>query len=295
MSSLKAVRDALGVPGDGDLPIHGVSSASNPRPETLSFLTRWSEDSAALVAAHPRTVFIVPLEADTPAPNVVPTARPRLAYAQVLRDVLDAAEVAEIAPTAVVDPDATIGPDVSIGHFAVIEAGVVLEEGVRIEHHVVLKSGVTVGALSRVGSQTTIGGPGFGFEVDEDGKPLRIGHRGGVVIGADVEIGQHCSIAQGTIEPTRIADHVKIDDCVFIAHNVQVGEAAFVIACSEISGSVTIGARAWVSPGSVVINKVSIGEDALVGIGAVVIRDVEPNVVVAGVPAKPRGPRHPES
>ena len=41
------------------------------------------------------------------------------------------------------------------------------------------------------------------------------------------------------------------------------------------------------------INKVAIGEDALVGIGAVVVKDVDPNTIVAGVPAKPRGLRYP--
>ena len=65
------------------------------------------------------------------------------------------------------------------------------------------------------------------------------------------------------------------------------------IAGAEISGSVTIGERVWISPEVTVINKVSIGDDALVGIGAVVVRDVEANTVVAGVPAKPRGQRHP--
>jgi UDP-3-O-[3-hydroxymyristoyl] glucosamine N-acyltransferase len=293
MTRMGEVQAALGVEGRGDLEIHGVSSSSSPRPETLSFLTRWSEAAARIVAANPRTVFLVPADAETAAPNVIPTARPRLAYAQVLREVLTSDEVATIAPTAFVDPAAEIGSGVTIGHFAVVEAGVVVGDGVHLDHHVVLKSGVVVGARSRVGNHTAIGGAGFGFEVDDDGKPLRIGHRGGVVIGDDVEIGQHCSIAQGTIEPTRIASHVKIDDCVFIAHNVQVGEAAFIIACSEISGSVRIGARAWVSPAVAVINKVDIGDDALVGIGAVVVKDVDANTIVAGVPAKPRGPRYP--
>ena len=129
--------------------------------------------------------------------------------------------------------------------------------------------------------------------MDDEGHPVRLGHMGGVVIGSDVEIGSHVSIAQGTIEPTVISDHAKIDDCVFIAHNVHVGKSSFVIAGAEISGSVTIGERVWISPEVTVINKVSIGDDALVGIGAVVVRDVEENTVVAGVPAKPRGQRYP--
>ena len=112
MTRMQEVQAALGVEGRGTLEIHGVSTATSPRPETLSFFTAWSEDAARVVAANPRTVFLVPADADTTEPNVIPTARPRLAYAQVLRDVLNPAEVASISPTAYVDPDAEVGPGV---------------------------------------------------------------------------------------------------------------------------------------------------------------------------------------
>ena len=286
------VAAALGATTTSEIAIAGVSTAGNPRPGTLSFLSRWSDEAAATVRENPQTLFLVPADAPE-APNAVRVDRPRLAYALAVRDVLADAAPAEVAPTAYVDPEATVGEGVSIGHFAVVEAGAVLGDGVRLDHHVVVRSGVEIGARSRVGSHTSIGGPGFGFEMDEEGRPIRIGHRGGVVIGEDVEIGSHCSIAQGTIEPTRLDDHVKIDDCVFVAHNVHVGEATFLIAGAEISGSVTIGKRAWVAPEVTVLNKVTIGDDALVGIGAVVISDVPENTIVAGVPARVRGDRHP--
>ena len=220
-------------------------------------------------------------------------ANPRLAYALAVRDCLRDEAEPEVAPTAAVSDGAKIGDRVSIGHFCVIEDGVEIADGAFVDHHVVLRTGVRVGERTRIGSHTSVGGPGFGFEMDDEGHPVRLGHMGGVVIGSDVEIGSHVSIAQGTIEPTVISDHAKIDDCVFIAHNVHVGKSSFVIAGAEISGSVTIGERVWISPEVTVINKVSIGDDALVGIGAVVVRDVEANTVVAGVPAKPRGQRYP--
>ena len=296
MTTFAEVARALGQELDNGTEVRGVSASSAPRPNTLSFVRQWSEDAAATVAGNPDTLFIVPdgaASGPTPGSNVVTAANPRLAYALAVRDCLRDDAEPEVASTAAVSDGAKIGDRVSIGHFCVIEDGVEIADGAFIDHHVVLRTGVSVGERTRIGSHTSVGGPGFGFEMDDEGHPVRLGHMGGVVIGSDVEIGSHVSIAQGTIEPTVISDHAKIDDCVFIAHNVHVGKSSFVIAGAEISGSVSIGERVWISPEVTVINKVSIGDDALVGIGAVVVRDVEANTVVAGVPAKPRGQRYP--
>ena len=295
MTTFAQVIGMLGGESDVETPIHGVSTSSNPRPETLSFMTRWSPESQAVVDGNPDTLFIIPADANVSGGpcNVVAADKPRLAYALALRDALHQEGPATIAATAVVEDSAEIAEGVSIGHFCVVEDGVVIGEGSRIDHHVVLKAGVQIGRNVRIGSHTSVGGHGFGFEMDGNGKPIRIGHRGGVVIGDDVEIGHQCSVAQGTIEPTTIGDHVKIDDCVFIAHNVSIGESSYIIAGAEISGSVTIGERVWISPEVTIINKVTIGDDALVGIGAVVVKNVDPNTIVAGVPAKPRGLRNP--
>ena len=302
MSAVATFADAVrllgGTPlgsGSDAVELTGTSTAANPRPGTVSFMTSWAPGSADVVHGHPRTLWIVPEGADLPAgtTNAVRVGRPRLGFALVVRDLLADEVEPVVAPTAYVDPEAQVHPTASVGHFAVLEAGVEIGPYTRVDHHVVLKTGVRIGAHCRVGAHTSIGGPGFGFETDEDGTPVRIGHRGGVVVGDHVEIGHHVSIAQGTIEPTRLADHVKVDDCVFLAHNVQVGEGSFVIAGAEVSGSVTIGRNVWIAPEVTVLNKVTIADDALVGIGAVVVKDVPANTVVAGVPAKPRGERYP--
>jgi UDP-3-O-[3-hydroxymyristoyl] glucosamine N-acyltransferase len=293
MVSSHEVSAALDVPAlPSVIELHGVSNAQRPRPQTLAFMTSWSEAEANVVATNPGTLFLVPLEAPQ-APNAIRVARPRHAYARVLHDVLTISKTVTIAETAYIDAEATLGTGVTIGHFAVIESGAVIGDGAHIGHHCVIESGVEIGARTIVGNLTNIGGQGFGIESDDDGTPVRIDHRGGVVIGRDVEIGNHCSIARGTIEPTRIADHVKVDDHVFIAHNAQIGEGALIIAGAEISGSVVIGKRAWIGPETAIIQKVTIGDDAMTGIGAVVVRDVPPNMIVAGVPARPTRERHP--
>lgn len=294
MTTFAEVFALFGQTSDDSSPIKGVSASDDPRPETLSFMTTWLESFVATVLENPRTLFLVPTGAAgiETASNVIAVDRPRLAYALALRDCLTSEGQPTISPTAFVDESAILGEGVAVGHFAVIEAGVVVGPGTQIDHHVVLKTGVELGANVRIGSHTAVGGAGFGFELDASGTPIRIGHRGGVVVANDVEIGHHCSIAQGTINPTYIGPEVKIDDCVFIAHNVSIGAASYIIAGAELSGSVNVGERVWISPQVSVINKVSIGDDALVGIGAVVVSDVAANTIVAGVPAKPRGLRH---
>jgi hypothetical protein len=50
---------------------------------------------------------------------------------------------------------------------------------------------------------------------------------------------------------------------------------------------VTIGHDVWIGHGVTVLAGVTIGTGAVVGAGAVVAKDVEPYVIVGGVPAKP--------
>ncbi|SRR2546426_12511894 len=54
----------------------------------------------------------------------------------------------------------------------------------------------------------------------------------------------------------------------------------------EGSRPITIGNNVWLGGGVVVCPGVSIGDNAVVGAGAVVVRDIPPNVVAAGNPAR---------
>ncbi|WP_283770858.1 DapH/DapD/GlmU-related protein [Acidocella sp. C78] len=56
---------------------------------------------------------------------------------------------------------------------------------------------------------------------------------------------------------------------------------------------VTIGHDVWIGHGAIVLPGVNVGDGAVIAAGAVVSRDVEPYVVVGGVPARPIRERFP--
>jgi acetyltransferase-like isoleucine patch superfamily enzyme len=51
-------------------------------------------------------------------------------------------------------------------------------------------------------------------------------------------------------------------------------------------GSVTLGNHVWVGQRSTILKGVNIGHDAVIGAGAIVTRDIPPNCVAAGNPAR---------
>lgn len=53
-----------------------------------------------------------------------------------------------------------------------------------------------------------------------------------------------------------------------------------------IPGHIVIKRNAWIGAGATILPGITVGENAIVAAGAVVNRDVPPNTVVAGVPAK---------
>ena len=221
-----------------------------------------------------------PDEKDAKIGGYILSSNPRLDFIRALNFLSESIGFATWDKPAQVHPTAVIGQNV------VIEAGCVIEANAIIEHNVVLHAGTRIGNNSRIRSCSSIGGDGFGYERLEDGTPLHFPHLGGVFIGNNVEIGACTTVARGTLSDTVIEDNVKIDNLVHVAHNCLIQRGAFIIACAELSGGVVVGRNAWVAPNSCTHQKVNIGDGSIVGLGAVVTKDVPPNSVYAGNPAK---------
>ncbi|MEM6326713.1 MAG: UDP-3-O-(3-hydroxymyristoyl)glucosamine N-acyltransferase [Bacteroidota bacterium] len=221
-----------------------------------------------------------------PRATVVYAERPRLAFSRLVAQFF---AVDEGWPPF----DGPIPADARIAASARLARGVVLGAGVEIGDdvtvgpntclaHCTIKEGVIVGA------NCTIGGAGFGFTPDADGRQVPFPHVGRVRIGAGASVGDATCIDRGTLGETVIGAGARIDNHVHIAHNAVVGPDALVIAHAVVAGSARIGRGAWIAPGAVVRNGITVGAGATVGMGAVVTRDVPEGTTVLGNPAKAR-------
>jgi acetyltransferase-like isoleucine patch superfamily enzyme len=117
-------------------------------------------------------------------------------------------------------------------------------------------------------------------------------------IGAFVEIqknatvGRRCKISSHTF----ICEGVEIEDSVFIGHSVTFINDAYPRATATDGALQTeadwkvektrVRKGASIGSGSTILSNLTIGENAIVGAGSVVTKDVPPNAIVAGNPAK---------
>ena len=117
-------------------------------------------------------------------------------------------------------------------------------------------------------------------------------------IGAFVEIqknssvGRRCKVSSHTF----VCEGVTIEDNVFIGHGVTFVNDSYPRATtpegeiqteSDWKVEKTVVKRgASVGSGATILSNLVIGENAIVGAGSVVTRDVPPNTIVAGNPAK---------
>lgn len=127
----------------------------------------------------------------------------------------------------------------------------------------------------------------YGCSIDDNSK-----------IGTFVEIQKNASVGKNTkiSSHTFICEGVHIGDNVFIGHNVTFindkyprsanpdgtmqTEADWKVVETFIKNGASVGSS------STILCGVTVGENSIVGAGAVVTKDVPPNTIVAGVPAK---------
>ena len=230
---------------------------------------------------------------------------PTLAFSRALH--LFAPERSELFPPGV-HPDATVGPDVelgtdvhigpqaviaagcSVGDRSVIGAGVFLGRGVSVGEDCLIYPNASIQHACILGDRVivhcgaVVGSDGFGFSREPDAVH-KIPQIGIVRVGNDVEIGANSCIDRATAGETVIADSVKIDNLVQIAHNCEIGDRTAISSQTGISGSTTVG-RDVIMAGQVgLADHMSVGDGVVFAARAGAHGRIPDGKILAGAPA----------
>ena len=270
------ISEILGIKYSGrNVEIENISSLSYMKESCLAF----SIDSVSDISEYN---LVIGASRDSLSDNYLSSNRPRLDFIRVLgwlkkNDYLQKRECGKvhndacIHPNSIVDKGAQIGRGCMVGPFSYIGSNVVMGENICI------------------GSSVSIGHEGFGYERDENDIPIHFPHLADVIIESEVVIGNNCTLSCGNLENTHIASHVKIDDHVYIAHNVQIGMKTMIMSGVHCNGSVRIGEKCWVGTGALIREGITVESESIIGMGSVVINNVTAGETVYGNPARSRG------
>ena len=288
--------------GESKTEISGVSTLEAAGPQQVTFLANMkyarkakATRAAAIIAAEPI--------ASTTAATLV-SSNPYYDFARTLALFYQSPKPAPgIHPAAVVAPDATIGPNPSIGPYVVIGAKSTIGANVVLYPHAVVYEGCIIGddftahshvsvrEHCRIGNRVmlhngvVIGGDGFGFAKDNQGRQIKIVQSGIAVLEDDVEIQTLTSVDRATLGETRVKRGAKIDSLCQIGHACVVGEDNIICGQTGLAGSTVLEENVIMAGQTGSSGHLTIHKDAIVWAQSGVGHDVAPGTIVSGSPA----------
>ena len=243
--------------GDADFEVRGVAAPERAGPHDLIYIE--AAKHAARAAESAAGCVIAAEGVNIGGKTILRHAQPKVGFAKAAALLLERGPIAVgIHPTAIVAPLARVGKGAGIGPYAVIGEDAHIGDGTQIGAHCVIGAGAWIGEKCRLHPRVTLypgarvghrveihagsvlGADGFGY-VYGDARYWKFPQVGLVEIGDDVEIGANATIDRGSLDDTRIAEGVKIDNLVHVGHNVQIGAHTVIAAQTGISGSSTLG------------------------------------------------------
>src|SRR5580700_9273592 len=307
MQTAKSLAEAVGaqLEGDGAVELRGVAAPERAGPHDLIYVEKAKHADRARASAA--ICAIATEDVALPGKTVLRSPYPKVAFAKAAVLLLGKTPIATgIHPTAIVAPlarisqnagigpfvvigeDARVGEGTQIGAHSVIGAGCWIGDHCRVHPRVTLYAGVRIGHRVEIHSGAVIGADGFGYAHGE-GRYWKFPQAGIVEIADDVEIGANTTVDRGSLDDTRIAEGVKLDNLVHIGHNCQIGAHTVMAAQAGLSGSCDFGKYV------VVGGQAGFGEQCYLEDGAVIGgqsgvlggKTIRSGQTVWGTPARP--------
>lgn len=298
---LLASRLGCALRGDGEVEVSRVAGIGEAGPGDLTFVS--GARYAPQLATTRATAVIVPAGLETPLPSLV-SDNPYLAFARSV-GILHPEPLLPpgVHPSAVVHPTSEVAADAHVGPLCVVGAGARVGARTVLHAHVVLYDAVEVGADCRLHSgvqvrercrlgdrvivqnNAVIGGDGFGFAKDADGRYQKIPQVGIVVVEDDVEIGALTAVDRAALHETRIGRGSKIDNLVQIGHSVAIGRDSVLAGQVGIAGSTTLGERVTLAGQVGVAGHLTLGAGVVATAQTGIPNSVEAGRVISGYPA----------
>lgn len=303
-TSLRELATALGreVEGDAGFRVGAVAALPDAGPADLAFVR--SAAFGRVLAASRAGALIAPPGIDTDGRPTVRSPHPDLDFARALALLVEHETLAPgidaravVAPDAQIDPSAhvaalaVVGARARIGPRTVIHPHVVLYPRTKVGADCVLHAGCVVREDVEIGDRVVLhpgavlGADGFGYALDEAGRPTKVPQLGRVVLEDDVEIGANATIDRATLGETRVRRNAKIDNLVVVSHNCDIGEDVLVAAQSGLAGSTRVGRGAILMGQTASAGHLTIGAASFLGARAALHKDLPAGSRVWGAPA----------
>jgi len=111
------------------------------------------------------------------------------------------------------------------------------------------------------------------------------------VIAKDVSMGEGAVVFANTVVNTGVVlgRGVILNTAATVDHDCMLGEGVHLSPGVHLGGTVEIDSYTWLGVGASVVNNCNIGSGVTVGAGTVIIDDIDDQLTVVGMPAKPVG------
>lgn len=282
-----------------DAAITGVATIDSASPNDITFLANKKYAPKVKTTRAAAVIASEPLSAAT-----LVSANPYYDFARALALFYQPPKPAPgIHPTAVIAATAEIGSNPSIGAYAVVGERAIIGANATLYPHAVIYDDCTIGddftahshsavrEYCRVGNRVTlqngvvIGGDGFGFAKDNQGRQYKIVQSGITVLEDDVEIQTLTSVDRATMGETRVKRGAKIDSLCQIGHACVVGEDNIICGQTGLAGSTVLEENVIMAGQTGSSGHLTIHKNAIVWAQSGVGHDVPEGSIVSGSPA----------